>query len=227
MYDVVQLLIQTKDINWKLSSLVNKVGKLGIVSTIVLFVCLCWKSSSVLQLLIEDVQRTVQLAPFPSVDVKRQLLKWKRNYRLVCQFTDDQLNRCFGWILLFFFADKFIGLICFTFQLYLAVSNGTLQTGGRMFDFATFYFENAIDTCILTAVCYRIRVKVIFSLKYQRWEIFQHQICLSGLPTWSPTSQSSVSWSREPDAGQFIINKSNILNFFPLGLENYEDWVLI
>jgi len=172
VYNIVGPFQQPNSIGWKLLSSVNSIGELGITSIIVLFVCLCWMSSSALQLLIEDVQKTVQETSYPRINVKRQLLKWKRSYRLVCQFTDDNINRCFGWILLFFFTEKFIGLICFTFKVYLSFSKGMLQTGGLLFDCITFYFQSAIYVCLLTAVCYRIREKVLFDMKIQAWVIF-------------------------------------------------------
>lgn len=184
IYTIIELVQESTGIDWKLSNSVNCIGRLGITGTLILFTCLCWISSSTLQLLIEDVERTGRQTPFSSVDVKRQLLKWRRNYRLICQFTEDHLNRCFGWILLFMFTKKFVSLICFTFQVYMAVFEGTIQTGGHLFDFFVFYFENAIYISLLTAVCYRIRIKVIFLMRKIKLEQFRNNSYDSRFTNW-------------------------------------------
>ena len=162
-YQEVALLIYNLSLGEK--STVTILQSIGMVfsaannaSAMGVFICLTWMTSMILQALARDIKlRTAELPSHSDILMKTQLLKWRRHYGLICELV-DQINHCFGLILLIFVAKQFIVCITYSFSILLDLQKDIISPQTMyLFQFLIFYLSYITLT---TTICHNIRKQV-------------------------------------------------------------------
>ena len=139
----------------------RSISVLNNASTIGVFICLTWMTSMTLEALAKEIKHNSAILSTDSAHaeatMKSQLVKWRRHYGLICEFV-DQINRCFGFILLVFVAEQFIICITYSFSILLDLQKDVVTpTTLYYFQFLVFYLSYITFT---TTICHSIRKQV-------------------------------------------------------------------
>ena len=96
-----------------------------IISTvIVLFVCLGFTASFMLQDLSEDIAKSNENVILSThFCLEARLKTWKQRYQLISKYV-ELINSYFGLILFIFMTKEFIAFITFSFSLIVEIQNG-------------------------------------------------------------------------------------------------------
>lgn len=97
-----------------------------------------------------------------NLDTSSQLETWRQNHVLVCQLVDN-INSCFGIMLLTSIGCYFIGFMLLPFELYVYWSqylNGKGPPFSVVCHFIVVIIRNAIHLVLLIVVPYQMREKV-------------------------------------------------------------------
>ena len=145
-------------------------------TAIILFMCLAWVASMMLQRLIDELP--TNLIPFHS-ELNQELVKWKRDYRSISDYI-EKINHFFGFILLAFLATILINFVTYIFWLIKCVQQGNFFYENVL---AFLIFKNVIYALFLIMISHRIKQKV--SNRISQTKFCNSIVCLLGSQSWS------------------------------------------
>ena len=123
------------------------------------FVCLAWTASMMLQGLIAELP--TNLIPFHT-ELNQQLVKWKRDYRLISEYI-EKINHFYGFILLAFLATLLINFVTYIFLLVKCVQQGNFAAENAL---TILIIKNIIYAFFLILISHRIRQQVSNARQY-------------------------------------------------------------
>ena len=94
--------------------------QLYLISAIILFLCLGWMALMAFDILVQEIKSFCKkYIRSAAVNDFKKIVQWKRKHIFVCEFI-DQINQCFGAILLIFIIKLLISITNYGF--------GTIET---------------------------------------------------------------------------------------------------
>lgn len=161
VYNTVRISLNETSVLTVLSWTGRSIIVLNTASTIGVFICLTWMASMTLEALAKEIKLKSEI-PFmdsshAETTIKNQLIKWRRDYGLICEFV-DQINRCFGFILLVFVTDQFIICITYSFSILLDLEKD-IVTPTTLYYFQILIFYLSYIT-LTTTICHGIQKQV-------------------------------------------------------------------
>lgn len=124
------------------------------LSAIILFTCLAWTASMMLERLIDDLPKNNISY---NMEISQQLVKWKLAYQLINNYI-DKINGFFGIILLVYLARQVFSSVIHLYWFILEVE-ATTDVNFQML--LVFYIIRSITYVVcITMVSYRIKQKV-------------------------------------------------------------------
>ena len=141
--------------------ILNNAGSIGV------FICLTWMTSMTLEALAKEIKLSSEIpsteSPHAEATMKTRLIKWRRQYGLICEFV-DQINRCFGFILLIFVAEQFVICITYSFSILLDLQKDIVTPLTLYyFQFLVFYLSYITLT---TTICHSIQKQVYTAINH-------------------------------------------------------------
>ena len=127
------------------------------LSAVVLFMCLTWITSMMLERLIDDLPKNNISY---NMEISQQLLKWKLAYQLISNFI-EKINRFFGIILLAYLTRQLFSSVTYVYWLILEVEATTDMEFQIMLVF--YIIRNIAYVVVVTMVSHRIKQKVYTS----------------------------------------------------------------
>jgi len=123
------------------------------ISAVVLFMCLTWTASMMLQRLIDDLPTTTISS---NMEMSPQMIKWKHNYQLISSFI-EKINHFFGAILLTFISRQLFYFIAYIYLLVMLLQRESLELGTL---FVFYLIKHVTYVFCITSVSHRIKKKV-------------------------------------------------------------------
>ena len=124
------------------------------LSAVILFTCLTWTASMMLQRLID--QLPTDGIPL-HIELNQQLVKWKRNLALINNYI-QKINNYFGVILLAFLVKQLVNFVTYIYFLIKAMQTNDLVSLKFL---SVSLVKTVIYVTLLALVSHRIKQKVL------------------------------------------------------------------
>jgi len=127
------------------------------VNALILFMCLTWTASMMLERLIDDLPKNNISY---NMEISQKLVKWKLAYQLINNYI-EKINRFFGIILLASLTKQLFSSVTYLYWLILEVETTTDVSFQMLLIF--YLIRNITYIVALTMISYRIKQKVLGS----------------------------------------------------------------
>lgn len=123
------------------------------LSGVVLFACLTWTASMMLQRLIDQLP-TDEIPQ--QMELNQQLVKWKRNLGLINDYI-EKINHFFGFILLAFLAKNLFNFITYSYFMMKVIQSNDQITLRRL---SIMFTKTVLYVSLPVMASHRIKQKV-------------------------------------------------------------------
>ena len=132
------------------------ISELYPISAVVSFLCLAAMTSSMLQILIDELQ-LIDILFYDQLN--QRLLRWKRHYRLIGDLI-HKINAFYGAIFIWYMIKQLINVVTYSFWLVLEIRS--LRMFSLQCQLVVYLLRIAMYVSLLTMMAHRIKIQVLY-----------------------------------------------------------------